>query len=417
MWDVTQPAGIDGAGQRALNRALVFALVRRRRTVSQSTLARETGLSKATISEIVAEFHQAGFLRPVGPGPSNGGRRPLLLTFEPQARLAIGVEIGEAEGRAALVDLDATPRRVLHQPERAQTPEAALDLAASLIATLLAESPRDRLLGLGVGTPGLVDSQTGIIRLAPDLGWQEIPIGPWLAARFGLPVAVVNRAKAAALGEAWAGAGRQAESLVYLSVSTGIAAGFVVGGRLYRGVAQSEGEVGHTTVLPDGPLCPCGNRGCLQALAAGPAILARVRAALRAQGLTDLAGLPLDLLDLERLAPLADHPAIQPVLTEVAHYLGIAAANLVNIFNPRLLILGGAVIRALPGLVPQVATVVRQRALAIPAAAVQVAPAHLGRDAVAVGAAAFLLSQVPPLGAPAPGLSPASFTAVEGSAP
>lgn len=167
---------------------------------------------------------------------------------------------------------------------------------------------------------------------------------------------------------------------------------------------MSEGEVGHVTVLPDGPLCACGNRGCLQTVAAGPAILARIREELRKNG---RAGAPewsagtVDLLSLEMLGEVADEgdQIIAGVLDEAAEYLGIAAANLVNTLNPGMLILGGAVIRALPGLVPRIEAVIRRRALSVPAAAVKVVPSALGRTAVPIGAAAFLLSQVSVVGA------------------
>jgi predicted NBD/HSP70 family sugar kinase len=191
------------------------------------------------------------------------------------------------------------------------------------------------------------------------------------------------------------------ENLVYVSVSTGISAGIVLNRRLYRGVSMSEGELGHVTILPDGPLCACGNRGCLQTLAAGPAILARVRERLRATGRTMVGVQDRDVesLSLEAIGRAAadGDQLVDDVLLETANYLGIAAGNLVNTLNPRMLVFGGSVIRALPTLVPHIESVIRRRAMSVPASAVEVVSSRLGRDAVTIGAAAFLLSQVSPV--------------------
>ncbi|HEV8633850.1 MAG TPA: ROK family protein [Chloroflexota bacterium] len=394
---------VDSQVARELNRTTLYDLVRARGVVSRAALARATGLSKATVSEIIDRFIREGFVRTLGPGESNGGRRPTLLGFDPCARHAVGVELGDAACRVVLTNLHAEPVRSAWRPVRTRSADDAVAAAAALIGDVTAGLPPGRLIGVGVGTPGLVDSRRGVIQMAPDLGWRDVPAGPRLADRFAVPVAVVNRAKAAALAEGWRGAGRDVDNLVYVSVSTGIAAGIVINGRLYRGASMSEGELGHVTALLDGPLCGCGNRGCLQAVAAGPAIVARVREKLRTgqpSTLIELANGKLDLLTLESVAAAAaaDDPLVLGVLDEVALYLGVATANLINILNPRMLILGGGVVRALPALVHRVEAVVRARAMSVPAAAVAVVPSQLGPDAVPTGAAAFLLSQVSVVG-------------------
>lgn len=390
---------VDSQVARALNRATVFDLLRTRRIISRIEIARETGFSKATISEIIDQFIREGFVRELGPGESNGGRRPVLLEFDPRARVAIGVELSDAMCSAVLTDLYAEPIRTLSVSPRVQDVDDVIAAAGALVDEIKVGLPKGSLLGVGVGTPGLVDSDRGVIQMAPDLGWQDVRVGPRLADQFAVPVAVVNRAKAAALGEAWCGAGRQVDNLVYVSVSTGIAAGVVLGGRLYRGVSMSEGELGHVTVVPDGPRCHCGNRGCLQALAGAEAILSRVRERIRDGQPTiveELSKGRLDLLTLQMVADaaVAGDPLVLSVLDEVAAHIGTASANLINILNPRMLILGGSIIRALPGLVPPVEAEIRRRAMAVPSAAVQVVSSQLRGNAVPIGAAAFLLSQI-----------------------
>ncbi|HEV7214727.1 MAG TPA: ROK family protein, partial [Chloroflexota bacterium] len=208
---------------------------------------------------------------------------------------------------------------------------------------------------------------------------------------------LINRGKAAAVGEAWSGAARDVDSSVCLYVSTGISAGIVIGRELYRGRSMSEGEIGHTTVLPDGPLCVCGNRGCLLTMAASPAILSHVRECLRAtlptlhQALLDDQpdGLTLEAIGA---AAAAGNAAVLEALDGVAKYLGIAVANLVDILDPEMVVLGGPAILALPMLVPRIEAVVRRRAVWVSAPSVEILASQLGRDAVAIGAAAYLLS-------------------------
>jgi N-acetylglucosamine repressor len=392
---------VDARIARELNRAMVYDLLRDRTTESRIGLVRATGLSKATMTQIIDQFIAEGLVEEIGPGTSHLGRRPTLLRFAATSRYAIGVELGDAASNVVLTNMYGDVVRALSATYRPTSADDAVDAAIGLIAALTSEIPIAKLLGIGMGTPGLVDSQLGVIRVAPDLGWKNVSVGPRVAERFHVPVTCLNRAKASAWGEAWCGAGERAENLVYVSVSTGISAGIVLNRRLYRGVSMSEGEIGHITILPDGPLCPCGNRGCLQTLAAGPAILARVRERLRATGHA-LAGVldgDVESISLEAISQAAANSdkLVDEVLFESAQYLGIAASNLVNTLNPRMLVFGGSVIRALPTLVPQIESVIRRRAMSVPAAAVEVVTSRLGRDAVTIGAAAFLLSEVSPV--------------------
>lgn len=391
---------VDSRVARELNRALVYDLMRDRQTVSRIGLARETGLSKATISQIIDQFIGEGLVEEIGPGEAHLGRRPTLLRFVPTARYAIGVELSDSSCSAILTDLKGAPVRRQSSALHGPSGDAAVAAAVALVDLLVADLTPDKLLGIGIGTPGLVDPRRGVIQTAPDLGWRDVAVGHPFVERFGVPATCLNRAKAAASGEAWRGAGERTDSFAYISVSTGISAGIVLNRRLYRGASTSEGEIGHVTVLPEGPLCACGNRGCLQTIAAGPAILARIREQLRAHpAASSRLTADFDLLTLEdagRAAAAGDRLALA-VVEEAAEYLGIAAANLVNVLNPRMLIFGGAVVRAIPDLVPRVEAVIRRRAWSTSAAAVEVVTSLLGRDAVPIGAATFLLSQVSPV--------------------
>jgi predicted NBD/HSP70 family sugar kinase len=390
--------GVASDMVRELNRAAVLDLVRSQRVFSRVSLSRDTGLSKATISEVVDELIRRGFVRTAGLGASAGGRRPVLLAFDPGSRFAVGLEVDGLGCVAALTNFDAVPLRTIRAPVRSVDAADTIATAGDLVAELTAELPADSLLGIGVGSVGIVDAAAGAVEMVVSLGWRDVPIGRRLAERFGVPVAVLTRAKAAAVGEGWSGAARGVDDFVLVHVGAGLTAGIVLNGRLYFGASGSEGAFGHVTVVENGPLCRCGNRGCLEAVAAGPAIVARVLEELRAGTPSPLlepvrAGQALLSLDLIARAAAEADPVVAPVLDEAAAYLGGAAANLVSTLNPARLVLGGPVVEALPGLVGAVGAIVRRRATAAAGAAVEVVPSRLGADAVPIGAAAWLLEQ------------------------
>lgn len=403
---------VDQAAAHEINRALVFDLLRRHPVISQAELVRESGLSRATISQIVEDFTREALVRSRGLGTSSGGRPPTLLEFDPRARFAIGVELGNSACAAVITDLNAEPVSWARSSGHTGNPDAALAMATTLVAELLRNLPAQGVLGIGVGTPGLADPQSGIIVVAPDLGWRDVPVGKPLADRFSLPVAVVNRAKAAALAEAWRGAGQKADPLVYVSLGTGISAGIVIGERLYRGATLSEGAIGHMTMDLDGPLCHCGNRGCLQAIVGSDALLARIRSAYYESDVSgadqdDQAHLEIMSLAGVAVAAQAGNPIVLGVLAEAAAYIGTGTANLINILNPQMLILGGPLIRALPALVPAIRAEVQRRAFSSAAASLDVLQSELGADVVPIGAAAFLMSQVSAVGSRGIGPIPA----------
>lgn len=383
---------IDLAGSRGR----VLELLRMGQAGTRAELANFTGLSRGAISFIVADLTQAGFLR-TEPGDAAGRGRPgERLYLNPQARLVLGIEIGEARAVAVATDLHAQPLTSVTVATGGPSGSQAVAAAVSAAQQVLVAIAGRPLLGVGVAVPGVIDG-SGAILMAPDLGWHDVPVAaPLRAALGGLPVEVANRAKAAAVGEHWSGAARGVERMLYLSVSTGISLGIMIDGNLYRGASLTEGELGHTTVEPDGQLCPCGNRGCLQTLASGPALLALVRQLARSgpeSRLWHLTDGHLEALTLGHVAQaLRDgDPVAGRAVQTVGRYLGIAAANLVNLFNPELVVLGGPVCRELPELAEPVRLEVRKRALGLAVAACRIVPSALDGDAPLVGSAALLL--------------------------
>lgn len=221
------------------------------------------------------------------------------------------------------------------------------------IRSVLAEVglKKENIVRMGVGSPGPLNTKEGIIYLAPNLGWENVPISRILEDRTGISVILENDANAAALGEKWFGAGQGIDNLIYITVSTGIGGGIIIDRKIYHGVNDGAGEVGHMVIDPDGPLCGCGNHGCFEALASGTAISRRGREAVERGEktlLTDLCEGDLNKIDgglIARAAQLGDQVALD-IWSEAGYYLGLGFANLVNIFDPEMLILGGGVMKA-----------------------------------------------------------------------
>ena len=249
------------------------------------------------------------------------------------------------------------------------------------------------MTGVGCSVAAMLDAGKGIIFSAPNLGpWQDVPFGAILGDALGLPVRLEMDAQAAALGEAWKGVGAGAEHLVYVVVGTGVGAGILVHGRVYRGWRGTAGEFGHTTIEPDGPLCNCGTFGCLEALAAGPAIARRAEGALR-QGrrtvIRDMAAeRAVDARMVFDAARRGDEVALE-IVHKTADYLGIGLANLLALLNPEVIVLGGGIMRGAADLLlePVRKAVARRCGSWVDLQGTRIVMGTLGEDASLLGAA------------------------------
>lgn len=256
-----------------------------------------------------------------------------------------------------------------------------------------------QLCGISLAAAGAVDSLRGIITLSPNLpGWRDIPLGSIIEERLGIRAWLLNDANAAAMGEHQFGAGRGVDNLICLTIGTGIGGAIIIDGKLYTGVCGSAGEIGHMTIEVNGPRCECGNIGCLETLASGRAIAREVKKRLSAGGRSSLteavAGKTEDITAevVARAAQNGDALA-NGVIKDVANYLGVGMVNLVNIFNPEVIIVGGGVASMGDLLLEPVRQVVRERAFPVSAAAVRIVTTELGNDAGLLGAAYFAFKQ------------------------
>ena len=388
-------AGSLGA-LRERNRLLVVEVLRRRGTASRAEIARATGLSRSTVSSLVADLQDHGFViereEPAN-GRSGAGRPPVLLALDPSAGFAIGVDLGHRHVSVAIADLSSTviaERRVEMDVDR--NAEAALDAAAELAGELLdaAGVERDRVVAAGMGLPGPIDRENGSVVSSVILpGWVGLRAADELGGRLGLHVEVDNDANLGALAEATYGAGRGYADVVYVKVASGIGAGLIVGGRLHRGASGIAGELGHVQVVPNGAVCRCGNRGCLETVAAAPALLESLRHSHGGD------------VTVRRVLALAEEGDLgcRRVLTDAGRAIGRVVADLCNHLNPGIVVVGGDLAMAGDSLVTGVRESVERHALPAAAEAVRVEAATLGDRAEVLGALALVIGDADRLGA------------------
>lgn len=381
------------------NRQTIVNLLLAHGSLSRVDLAQAARLSKPTVSSVVAELITEGAIQEVGFGDSTGGRKPILLRLGGEGKLVVGVEIDARVCRLALVNLDGATLQQRDLAVADTAVERVLDLLAAGIDALFAGRDRRALIGCGVAVPGLIDTGADLVRFATGLGWTATPLRALLAARLGVPVMITDRGKAAALGELWFRGREKRDDLLYLYLGRGVGGAIVLGNALHLGSDHTAGEIGHMSIDRDGPLCKCGGRGCLETFVSSAAILAHARAQIAAGRRSPLATRLTDeqpeaaaLAGITRAAADGD-PLARELIEATAEYLGIAIANLVNVLNPRVIILGGPVARWGEPLIAATRREAARRALAIPFHTVQIVSSQAEEIAVPLGAAALVLKQ------------------------
>ncbi len=376
-------------------------------SVSRVRLADLTGLSTTTITNLVAELIDAGIVMQDDSEHPRDKRRSVgrprkKLYLVPDARYVVGIHFGVGHIRVALNDLLARPVAVDTLDHPLDLPVAdVLGQTAAIARALIARHVppgEDRMLGVGVGASGLVDPLTGVNVVAPNLNWHDVPLQEFFARQLKLPVVVDNNVRAMALGEALFGQGKEVYSLAFVYARVGVGAGIVVGGRLYHGGGAGAGEIGHMTMLPNGgAACRCGNTGCLETLVSEQVIVeearqlaARESGGALAERLAAASGYPLEaVFDAAR----AGDEATLAMLDERSRYMGIALANVVNILNPEMIVMGGIFAQGRDILLPMVQATMRQRAFANLGDKVAVLCPSFDGDAGVVGAAALALNR------------------------
>src|SRR5215213_9461247 len=377
---------------RASNRLRVIQALQILGVTSRADLARHTGLSRSTVSTIVAALQAEGIVvdrDPDGRFPGGGGRPPAPIALYPAAGLAIGVDFGKRHLAVALADLShellAEEWREMPDDYDANT---GIERAAELVELVLgaAGADRGRVLGVGMGLPGPVH-RSGVVGSSAILpGWAGTHPAELMSERLSMEVWLGNDANLGALAEATWGAGRDAYGLVYLKLATGIGAGVVLGGRLFEGAGGTAGEIGHTSLDETGDICRCGSRGCLETYASGTAIAALLTRSLKE---------PLSLDDVLARA-LEGDPGCRRALADAGRHIGAAVADLCNLINPERIVVGGSMAVAGDVLLDPLREAVGLRAIPSAAEDVVIVPGELGERAELLGAVALVLHEAGP---------------------
>jgi len=382
---------------KAHNNSLVLSTIYEAGEISRATVARRTALSRTSVGEAVGELLERGLVEEIGLARPRLGKPPILLRVKADARHLIGVDLSGPEFRGAVINLRGEIRHALSLARDGRSGSAAVELVYSLLDQLITAAGAP-LLGLGIGTPGLIDLQRGSpVHWAVNLDWLDVPLRELLEVRYGLPVYVLNDSQAAAMGEYFFGAHDGTGNLVVIKSEEGLGAGVVLEGRLLHGDHFGAGEIGHLAFSDDGQPCRCGNTGCLETVASASAILRAVRAAARADEHSALHSSAVRDEPLDMEAVLAAYEAgdrcVRQVIRTAGRGLGLAIAMLVGTLNVQNIVIAGGVTRLGEPLLEAARQEGRARALAALAQATSVEFSAIGSDITALGAAAVLLHQ------------------------
>ena len=371
-------------GLRRENRAAVLWSLYFSQPGTRQDLSTATGLSAASVTNVIRELLNEGIVVEAGSVDSDGGRPRVMLEVNPDHGYVIGADIGETRVRVELFDLAMRERAKADFPLNPREHDVDVVVASILsgLDSVLTESGIDpaAVLGVGVGIPGIVEQRPEALVHGQTYGWEAVPIERLLRAGTDLPLYIENGAKTMGQAELWFGAGRGARNAVVALIGSGVGASLISGGTTYRGATSSAAEWGHTTVMVGGRKCRCGSAGCLEAYVGAQAILERYG---RPTAGNDEESALAALVDAADTAPLA-----AAILDETADYLGAGIGSLINLFNPERVILGGWAGLLLGGrLLPRIRESARRHSLRHPFAATSLELGQLGPEAVALGAA------------------------------
>nr|WP_090892362.1 ROK family transcriptional regulator [Evansella caseinilytica] len=367
---------------KQMNKNLVLHSIRREAPLSRAQVSLSTGLNKGTVSSLVAELIDENLVYEIGPGKSSGGRRPVMLMFQNKAGASIGIDIGVNYISGVLTDLNGN---VLEKKETAlQNTNYRLVFAEIVKITedLIAVAPATPygVVGIGVGVPGIVDDH-GNILLAPNLDWQDVRLKEEMEDYFQLPVTVENEANAGAYGEMTFGQGKDSDTMLFFSVGIGIGSGIIVDKSIFRGTKGFAGEVGHMSVEMNGAKCSCGNRGCWELYASEKAIENEAKNFYNEE---------LRLEDLLKKADEKEAGAIR-IFHGVGENLGIGIANMINVYNPDLVVIGNRIAKSKLWIENPLKRAVETRALPFHQQNVKIAFSEMNSDGIALGAAYLMV--------------------------
>lgn len=388
---------------KQLNSALIMDRLLSNAPLSRANLAQQTGLNRSTISSLVGDLIDRDLIREVGlEAVDSRGRPGMLLELNPGGGSIVGVEINVGHISLILTDFTAHTlwqRRVQFDVTMPQAD--VLALAEALIDQALRAGVAHglALLGIGLALPGLVDTEAGELVFAPNLKWRDVPFRERWEPRFGVPLYVENDGNCSAMGEYYFGVAKEHENFLFIGTGAGLTSGIMLNGEMYRGAGGYAGEIGHIIVESGGELCACGRRGCWETLVAPRAVIRGVVHALENGApscIPAMVGNDLSQITMETVIQAADNgdQLALDTLADIALHLGSGIANLVNIFNPELIVLGGSLIPVSEYLMPPISRIIAAEALPDVSAQVALSLSAQGANACVKGAVALVIDGI-----------------------
>ena len=387
---------------KQLNVSAVLKVIRDNGSLSRADVAKITGLTPASVTNITKMLIEDEYLVECKVGQSSGGRPPIMLELNPNARYVIGISIGVGMIDVVITNLSA--EIILKKSIEINEERYDYDFVFKELVKIINEViecskiEKEKILGAGVALHGIVNARTGMSIYSPYYGWKEINIKEALENELNLGVYVDNDVRAMALGESWFGITKDISNFVTLNISNGIGAGIIINNKPYYGVDFSAGEIGHIVVEGDGDKCNCGNYGCLETVASNNNITKKAIKLIKQGTNSVLKELKADINqltieDISEAAKLEDELAIS-IIKEAARYIGIAITNLINILNPTSIVVVGEIFENTFYAIETLNEIVKNRGMKLSSENVRIIKSMLGRDAAVVGATTLVIQEI-----------------------
>jgi len=376
---------------KQINKSLVMNIIREKRNISRAQISKITGLNRATVSAIVDELIYEGIVIEEGLGESKGGRKPIILRINENYGCIIGIDLGVNYVSVLLANFNAktlwSKKLMLNIGE---SQEEIIDKIFTLVDEALINAPKTikGILGIGMGVPGITNHKEGIILKAPNLNWENVNIKEIIREKYDTKIFIDNEANVAAIGEKWFGTGQKFKNLIYVSAGIGVGAGIIINDKLFRGANGLAGELGHMTIDVNGIKCSCGNIGCWELYASEKALI-RLMSPQNDINYSK----NKKLIDIIEQARNGSIEAINS-FKSVAKFLGLGIVNLINTFDPELIIIGNTISLAYDLIIDEVKRIVNDNCFTAKHSKVKIEVSRFGTDACAIGAIALVISDI-----------------------
>lgn len=382
----------------------IIDLIRSNGVITKQQIALELGINITTINILINQFDaRHSIIKETGDASSSGGRKPKLYSINSELGYAIGIDIGGTNIRSIMTDLSGSTVCFHKDKTKAlEGKEAVLNKVINAVSEIIKKSgiAENKLFGIGLSISGIINSFEGTCIFCPNIpGWENFPIKNIMEKEFGVPVTVDDSVRCAAVAEERFGTAKDHDNFIFVSVGKGIGLGAFIDGKIYRGSMGLAGELGHITVSEDGPLCNCGNKGCLEAIASGPGILKRAREGIEkgiVSSISKNAKGSHDNLSVEIISKAANEgdKFAYYLINRTGEYIGIAIAAALNLFGSDLVVLSGGILQTSDIIIEAIKRTVKMRALEFISKRVRIEKTSLGENVASIGAAITFIDSI-----------------------